>query len=72
MKLFMLESKMKLHKDRYLDLAKALGITPQTLSEKKNGKNGRDFSISEVKKIQERYDLLPDEVYEIFFTNEVS
>lgn len=63
----LLKSKMVLHRDTGQTLAKALGIDPATLSLKLT-KATRGFKQSEIDIIINRYDLSPEEVYEIFFT----
>ena len=61
----LLESKMKLFGDSNVTLAKFLGITPQSLSSKKN--ESSEFRQSEIVKIKERYKLSSEEVNNIFF-----
>jgi len=61
----LLESKMKLFGDSNVTLAKFLGITPQSLSSKKN--ESSEFRQSEIVKIKERYKLSTEEVNNIFF-----
>lgn len=63
----LLESKMKMFGDTNCSLAKALGISPQSFSAKKNETNGKEFKQSEIEKIKERYSLSAVEVDEIFF-----
>ena len=63
----MLESKMKLFGDTNFSLAKAIGISPQSLSAKKNGTNGKEFTQSEIKKIKGRYLLTAEDTDDIFF-----
>ena len=53
--------------DTYEDLAKALGVSVQTLCNKTVGKT--EFLRSEIEIIIERYQLTPCEVMEIFFTS---
>lgn len=62
-----LESKMKLFGDTNGSLAKALGISAQTFSAKKNETNGKEFNQTEIGKIKERYSLTATEIDEIFF-----
>ncbi len=62
-----LESKMKFFGDTNADLAKAVGITQQTLSSKKNCTKGAEFLQSEIRAIKNRYNLSADEVEAIFF-----
>ena len=52
--------------ERVEDLAKALGIHPQTLRAKMRGYRSQ-FTQSEIQAIAERYSLTPDEVNKIFF-----
>lgn len=61
----LLESKMKLFGDSNATLAKFLGITPQSLSSKKN--ESSEFKQGEIVKIKERYKLSTEEVNNIFF-----
>lgn len=65
----MLESKMKLFGDTNVTLAKAIEISPQSLSSKKNETHGKEFTQSEILKIKRRYSLSPTEVNDIFFAN---
>lgn len=67
MKKNLLEAKMKIHGDIQSDLAEAIGISLQTFNYKLNGKNGAEFSQSEIQKIKTRYNLTSEEVDEIFF-----
>jgi hypothetical protein len=62
-----LESKMKLFGDTNVSLANYIGISPQSLSSKKNGTRNADFTRSEIDKIKERYSLSAEEVDQIFF-----
>lgn len=50
--------------DKQVDLAEVLGITYQTLSMKIKGKNA--FTDMEIATIAQRYNLSPEQVYEIF------
>ena len=59
---------MKLHGDTNASLAKAIGISPQRLSAKINETGGAEFVQGEIEKIKDRYNLTPDEVNDIFFT----
>ncbi len=61
----LLRSKMALHGDMQVDLAKDLNITAMGLSNKMNQKN--DFKQSEIDFIAKKYDLTADEIKEIFF-----
>lgn len=62
----MLRSVMVLHGDTNNALAEALGITPQSLSDKIN-ERGTEFKQGEIAKIRDRYDLSADQVEQIFF-----
>lgn len=62
----LLKSVMLLHGDTAGDLAKFLGITPQSLSNKINEK-GTEFKQGEIAKIKVRYNLDNDMVDRIFF-----
>lgn len=50
------------------DLAELLGITYQSVSIKINGK--KDFTQSEMQKIASMYKLTPEQVYEIFISDD--
>ena len=63
-----LEAVMVLNGDNNASLAMALGIAPQTLSRKKNGTDGADFTQTEITLIKQRYRLSSDEIDSIFFT----
>ena len=65
----MLESKMKLFGDTNDTLARALGISPQSFSSKKNETNGSEFKQSEIDAIKKRYSLTPEELESIFFNS---
>lgn len=67
----LLRSVMILHDDTNAALAKYLGITEQSLSNKIN-ENGTEFKQSEIARIKERYNLDCDMVDRIFFAEEVS
>lgn len=62
----LLRSKMVLFGDTSYSLAQALDISPQAFSLKLNGE--REFKQEEIKIIQDRYNLSPDEVVDIFLT----
>lgn len=62
----LLKSVMLLYGDTAGDLAEALGITPQSLSNKINEK-GTEFKQGEIAKIKSRYNLNNDMVDRIFF-----
>ena len=66
-----LRSIMVLHGDTNKDLAKHLGITEQSVSNKIN-ENGTEFRQGEIAKIKEKYNLSADEVEDIFFDSIVS
>lgn len=62
-----LESVMALHGENGKDLSKIIGRSRGTVSLKINGKDGAEFTLSEIKTIKEHYDLTPEQVNEIFF-----
>ena len=62
-----LEVVMLRHNDTGVELAKALSISPQTLSSKKNG--SAEFTQGEISQIKERYNLTADDIMRIFFTD---
>lgn len=64
-------SVMVLHDDTNASLAKFLGITEQSLSNKIN-ENGTEFKQSEITKIKIRYSLTADMIDRIFFATDVS
>jgi antitoxin component HigA of HigAB toxin-antitoxin module len=61
-----LRSIMIKHGDSNQDLAAAIGISPQAVSSKLNGK--RNFTLKDIKGIISRYALNPEDVQRIFFT----
>ncbi len=63
----LLESAMKKHGDTNATLAKALGISAQSLSAKKNETHGIEFKKGEIDAIKKRYGLSAEEVDNIFF-----
>ena len=65
-----LRSVMVLHGDNGVKLARALGISQNSLSKKMTGKS--QFTQDEIWRIKKRYGLTPEEVDEIFFTQRVS
>ena len=67
-----LKAVMVINGDTNADLAKALGITPSTLSRKSNGTDGADFNQTEIATIKARYSLTPKEIDAIFFADDVS
>lgn len=62
----MLRSVMVLHGDTNKDLAKLLGKTEQSVSNKINEK-GTEFTQGEIAKIKTRYNLTAEQVEAIFF-----
>lgn len=66
-----LKVEMVRHDDTGGDLAKALGISRQTLSRKFNSDN-TDFTQKEMAIIQKRYNLSGERISEIFFAENVS
>lgn len=67
-----LESVMKLFGDTGTDLAQFLGIARSTFSAKINETNGAEFTQNEIMLIKQRYQLTPDQLSSIFFTERVS
>ena len=65
-----LKAAMILKGDKQTDLARALGISYQTLSEKMNGKS--DFLAKEIQAIRDRYDLSAEALVSIFFDPELT
>ena len=55
-----------------IDAKNFLGITRQTLARKMSDDNNSDFTMGEIKKIKEHYDLTIERLEEIFFNTEVS
>ena len=64
-------SLMVLHDDTNVSLARYLGITEQSLSNKIN-ENGTEFKQGEIAKIKVRYGMDADTIDRIFFAKEVS
>lgn len=62
-----LKVEMMRHNETGEDLAKALGISRQTLSNKMNEKNNIVFTLKEIKNIINHYSLTKDRAFEIFF-----
>ena len=62
----LLRSVMVLHGDTNASLARFLGITEQSVSNKIN-ENGTEFKQGEITKIKARYNLDSDMVDRIFF-----
>ena len=69
MKKNVFRSIMALHNDTQKDIADALGITEQTVSDKINGLS--EFKAGEIKLLIARYDLTPIQVDDIFFGEEI-
>lgn len=57
------------HGDDQKAVADAIGVSPQTVSDKLNGIT--DFKQSEIQTLAERYKLTPAQVDEIFFGGEL-
>lgn len=62
-----LESVMRYNGETGSDLCKFLGISRCTFSLKLNEKNGSAFTINEIKKIRDHYNISKDDLVEIFF-----
>ena len=62
----LLKSIMVLNGDTVRDLAKYLGKTPQSVSDKIN-ERGTEFKQGEIALIKERYNLTAEQVESIFF-----
>lgn len=62
----LLKSIMVLNGDTVRDLAKYLGKTPQSISDKIN-ERGTEFKQGEIALIKERYKLSAEQVESIFF-----
>ena len=62
-------SKMKLNGDTNEALAKALGVSPTTMSAKVNEKRGSDFTRTEILTLVDRWRLTPEEIIDIFFSD---
>lgn len=67
----MLRSIMMRHGDTNASLAKYLGITEQSVSNKIN-ENGTEFKQGEIAKIKVKYNLDSEAIDQIFFAEEVS
>ena len=63
----MLRSLMTLHGDNYQSLAKVLGLTPGTVSDKINERNGAQFKQGEIKAIAVRYKMTDKQLIACFF-----
>lgn len=68
MKVNVLDSKRVLFGDNLESLAEYLEISRQTLSAKLKGEYA--FKDTEIRKITSRYNLTPEEVYDIFISDE--
>ena len=64
----LLNSKMALYGDTNETLSKALDLSQQRLSAKRNSTNGAEFTQSEIQIIKERYNLTDQEVVDIFLS----
>lgn len=64
-----LKIEMMRHNETGEDLARAIGMARQTLSNKMSENNTSDFTQGEIAKIKEHYSLTNDRVSEIFFAN---
>lgn len=60
------------HNETIKQLANYLGIETQTLERKMSDDTDSDFTMGEIKKIKEHYNLTIERVDEIFFSAEVS
>lgn len=67
-----LRSIMILNKDNQNTLSAYIGVTPQCFSSKINGRNGAEFTQSEINEIKKKYNLSPQDVDDIFFAQQVS
>lgn len=68
----LLKSKMVAFGDNNYTLSAALGIAPQTFSNKINETNGAEFTQGEMNLIRRRYKLTNEEFMKIFFADVVS
>lgn len=62
----LLRSIMLLNGDTNVDLADALGVSTQSISDKIN-ERGTEFKQGEIAKIKDRYNLTAEQVESIFF-----
>ena len=62
-----LRAKMAEHGETYEDLAKVIGCTVPTISDKINEKTGNGFTQPEIKEIKKHYNLTPEDIDRIFF-----
>ena len=60
------------HNETIGQLANYLGIETQTLERKMSDDTDSDFTMGEIKKIKEHYNLTSERVDEIFFNLELS
>lgn len=60
------------HNETIKQLANYLGIETQTLERKMSDDTDSDFTMGEIKKIKEHYNLTSERVDEIFFNLELS
>lgn len=65
-------AEIKKNGDTQGELAKMMGVTRATLSNKMSEKNKASFTQPEISFIKERYNLSPEEVDAIFFDEKVS
>ena len=64
----MFRSLMALHGETYSDLAELLDITPQTVSDKVNERNGAEFRQGEIAKIARHWKMTDKQLVACFFT----
>lgn len=67
-----LVDKMRRNGDTNASLALYLGISPQSLSSKKNATNGAQFLAGEIIAIKRKYKLSAKDLNEIFFEEKQS
>ena len=60
-------SLMALHGEKYSDLAELLQITPQTVSDKVNGRGGAEFRQGEIAAIVKHYKMTDKQLIACFF-----
>ena len=68
----LLVSKIKLHGDTQIDLAKYIGTSLGRFNAKLNENGNAQFTQGEISKIKEKYNLSGEEVNAIFFADVVS
>ena len=66
------EVQMVLHDDTQESLADAIGVSRGTMNQKINETNGRNFDQDEIRKLIDRWNLVPEEVVTIFFSDDVA